>query len=452
MSVDLCQTTLDLTRDALKRNELAEPLHGMEDHVRKLLTLCQDSEGRDRNIVMKCMQKTEMMGFPMILPKRSVKLSIHEIIRLLTLGFGMGKIDEKFEIKVISEKRIPYYDGEEVPVNLWGKQYACVLKHEDYTGLLKSYREVVKTARSALTQTKLNRKAYVKRNGAIREELEKMMFSFRVPTRFDMNEPPLVENESSCLSEEEGKTMQSLLSDVSAQAQERQKNEEIPSLFNKNSLKEIRSNKQNILILLDISASTFEKEIFKVANFACASILKTMRHHFPKISISVIPYSDTANASLKNIEEFIAPGGTTAYDEVFQEAQAQLKTTKGFKSVLHISDGFPNDLKEAQLYAQKFPEENIRYGQIIVGHTKRVGDLIDHFQKESLGGTDEENPNRYEKYVGCFSSVAEASKGDQTILWMMEKLPEVMLSMIDLSIGGNFLQHVPQYKDLLEVN
>ena len=62
------------------------------------------------------------------------------------------------------------------------------------------------------------------------------------------------------------------------------------------------------MILLDMSASTFEKEIFKLSNLVCAELLRTLPAYLPDSTLSILPYSDGAQGVMNNFQNFIAPG------------------------------------------------------------------------------------------------------------------------------------------------
>lgn len=439
--VDLRGQALQLAGNYLRKTELAPTLRRNQQLQKSLLTEYAGNSPKDQALLRKCLQDVDLLGMRFIIPRRKVMLSVHEVMRLLELGFRFGKVDPKFEIRSQGEKRKPYYHGEPIPAQDWERKFACVLKHKLCLELLKEYRNALEVVEHHVHVAMSNKSHNSSLNNMLRQQTEEMMFQFRVPTKFDLQDPPLIPAEESLFTKNR-QVMECMLTEAAREALEKQKQEQLPSLFNKETLPAVQAVPHHVLILLDISASTFEKEIFKVANLACAALLRTLHHYLPEATISVLPYSDSALGPLTEIQSFIAPGGTTAYDEVFVAAQKLLGPADGHRAVIHISDGLPNSIEDAQEQALQFPALNIRYGQIIFGHTKRVSDLVDYIfvdEATPLGQSREET--RYEKYVAHFTSVAHASDGEQIILWVMQHLDEAMMAMMDLFIGQYFLQH-----------
>ena len=447
--VDLKRTVRQRTGESLRHNVLAGNLSAMESQLQHLMALCQDKQGGDRKVLMKCLQRTELLGFPVVVPRRRCVLTIREMLRMLELGFRLGKVDERFEIKLIGGRRLPYYRGIEIPEAKWGSPRMCVLKHDACTALLQTFREAQLHAHDALRPTQANRRVNAKRSRQIKEELEELMFDFKVPTRFDLVSPPLLKPDASSLVSQERKTQHSALPASAKHALALQQEGKLPSLLNPETQEALGSVKHTVVILLDVSASTFEREIFKMANLGCAALLNTLKQLLPKVSVSVIPYSDSAQHSQQEIDSFLSPGGTTAYDAAFETTQGLLEKSKGLRSVIHLTDGLPNSLDDAQAAAQRFQTLHIQYGQLIFGHTKRVGDLADYLQVETVAipGVERE-ATRYERYIRCFTSVAEACSGVQTVLWVMRELPDSLFSLMDLVLGCGFLEHHPEYQHL----
>jgi len=446
---DLKHTVRKRTGESLRHNVLAGNLGAMESQLQHLLALCRDSQGGDRKVLMKCLQRAELLGFPVVVPRRRCVLTIREMLRMLELGFRLGKVDERFEIKLSGGRRVPYYGGREIPEAKWDSPRMCVLKHNACTALLQSFREAQLHAHDALRPTQANRRVNAKRSRKIKEELEEMMFDFKVPTRFDLASPPLLKPDASSLVSRERKTQHSALPASAKHALALQQEGKLPSLLNPETQQALGAVKHTVVILLDVSASTFEREIFKMANLGCAALLNTLKQRLPKVSVSIIPYSDSAQHSQLEMDNFLSPGGTTAYDAAFETAQGLLEKAKGLRSVIHLTDGLPNSLDDAQAAAQRFQALHIQYGQLIFGHTKRVSDLADYLQVEAVAvpGTERE-PTRYERYIRCFTSVAEACRGVQTVLWVMKELPDSLFSLMDLVLGCGFLDHHPEYRHL----
>ena len=100
--------------------------------------------------------------------------------------------------------------------------------------------------------------------------------------------------------------MEAALSDVAKKVLEMQNQGELPSLFQETTLPEIQSVPHHVMILLDMSASTFEKEIFKLSNLVCAELLRTLPAYLPDSTLSILPYSDGAQGVMNNFQNFIA--------------------------------------------------------------------------------------------------------------------------------------------------
>lgn len=441
--MDLRAQTRQIAGNYLRNEELSPTIQRNQQLQRTLLKDYAGDSPENLALLQKCLQEVEILGICFVIPKRRVMLSVHEMLRLIELGFRLGKLDPDFEVRVHQGHRTPYLRGEALAKTEWDQKFACVLKHQICLELLKEYRNAVEAVQQHSQRALQNKSTNSALNKALRQQTEEAMFQFKVPTKFDLQDPPLVPMEESVLGRDQ-EVMEATLTATAKDVLEQQQKGELPSLFNKDSLEQIRQVPHHILILLDMSASTFEKEIFKVANLACAELLRTLPMHLPNATLAVLPYSDSAQGVVTELQNFIAPGGTTAYDAVFLAAQKILGSAEGNRIVLHVSDGLPNSLEDARQQASQFPEMDIRYGQIIFGHTKRIGDLVDYLFVDEANVTGQQREaTRFEKYVAHFTEVALASSGEQVILWVMQHLDEVMVSMLDLFVGQYFLQQAP---------
>ena len=422
---NLRQTVRKVMAELRLKEELGPGARRVQQHLERLLRMCRTKE--EQQWVRRCLQPVEVGGVSWIVPRRAVALEVRQLLTLLQRGLRFGKVDPHFEIRVVQQERVPYWEGEPLPEHRWGERFACVLKHE---GLVREYR----VARQAIAQADQAQASPTStRSKQLREALEQEMFAFRVPTRFDLEAPPDLDLEESLFLTEEGTTPESQFPERTRRVLERQQARECPSLLNQASWSTLRKARPAVVVLLDISSSTFERDLFKMANLACAALLKLLKARIPKIALRVIPYSDSALPSFDRFDGFVPPGGTTAYEAAFAAAQAYLEKWDGVRTLVHLTDGLPNSLDLARDAAARFPEANIAYGQLIFGHTKRVSDLADYLQRPP--GSE---PGRYERYVDCFTSVAQACEGAQTVLWVMNRMPEAVLSMTDLVLGTHW--------------
>ena len=83
-------------KEVLPEN-LLEPL---QKGFSELFRLCQTPE--DELILKKCFRVVRRAGIPLQIPKARVELPVHQILRLLHLGFRLGKVDSRFEIRINS--------------------------------------------------------------------------------------------------------------------------------------------------------------------------------------------------------------------------------------------------------------------------------------------------------------------------------------------------------------
>lgn len=437
---DLRAQTRQLAGEHLRNVELAPAIRRSQELQNSLLTEYAGHSPENIELLKKCLQEVSIMGINFVIPKRRVLLSVHEILRLSNLGFRFGKLDPDFEIHLQQGRRIPFFQGEPLPKQNWEQKFACVLKHKICLELLQEYRSALEIINQQRQQTLESKNKNSSLNKELRQQAEENMFEFKVPTKFDLLDPPLIPMEESLFAHDQ-QVMEATLSDVAKKVLEMQNQRELPSLFQETTLSEIQSVPHHVMILLDMSASTFEKEIFKLSNLVCAELLRTLPAYLPDSTLSILPYSDGAQGVMNNFQNFIAPGGTTAYDAIFSFSQQLLGKTEGHRVVIHLSDGLPNSLEDACQQAKQFPTLNIHYGQIIFGHTKRVGDLSDYlFVDEATTSGQDRDSTRFEKYVSHFTDVALASQGEQIILWVMQHLDEAVIAMLDLFIGQYFLQ------------
>jgi len=429
---DLRQIVLQTVAEQRKQQELAPILKRSQKHLESMFRSCRGKA--ERMVLRRCLQPIEVGGVSMVVPRRAVDLNAEEVLMLMERGFRLGKVDPHFEVRVIQQQRVPYWKGEPLPHSRWKDRFACLLKHEGCTGLVRAYRAAQQAVEEANTAGASPTSA---RSKLLREALEEEMFRFRVPTRFDLESPPKLMLERSVLLEEQGQTLESQLPERARQTLKLQQQQHIPSLLRPGNLRPLRRANPSVIILLDISSSTFERDLFKMANLACASLMETLRALVPKISLRVIPYSDSALKSFEKFDGFVPPGGTTAYEAAFAAALGFLEKWSGDRTVIHLTDGLPNSLELARESAGRLQESGVEYGQVIFGHTKRVGDLADYLQRDTRS-----EPGRYERYLECFTSVAEACGGSQVVLWVMERLPEVVLSLTDLVLWCHFLERL----------
>ncbi len=422
---DLRQTVARVVAEQRLKQELGPGSRRVQQHLNRMLRACRSKE--EQQWVRRCLQQVEVGGVPWWVPRRAVALEVRQLLTLMQRGLRFGKVDPHFEIRVVQAERVPYCEGAPLPEPRWGERFACVLKHD---GLIREYR----LARQAVAEAdRAEASPRSVRSKLLREALEADMFAFRVPTRFDLDAPPELKLEASVLVTEEGATLENQFPERTRRTLERQQARLCPSLLHQESWPVLRKARPAVVILLDISSSTFERDLFKMANLACAALLKHLKACIPKIALRVIPYSDSALPSFERFDGFVPPGGTTAYEAAFAAAQGYLEKWEGTRTLVHLTDGLPNSLDLARAAAERFPEAHIEYGQLIFGHTKRVSDLADYLQRPHNS-----EPGRYEKYVDCFTSVAQACSGAQTVLWVMNRMPEAVLSMTDLVLGTHF--------------
>ncbi|MDP6206519.1 MAG: hypothetical protein QF457_12005, partial [SAR324 cluster bacterium] len=119
-------------KEVLPEN-LLEPL---QKGFSELFRLCQTPE--DELILKKCFRVVRRVGIPLQIPKARVKLPVLQILRLLHLGFRLGKVDSRFEIRINSGQRVPMLDGSPMPEDQWQEPMPCVLKHEALSVLYQS--------------------------------------------------------------------------------------------------------------------------------------------------------------------------------------------------------------------------------------------------------------------------------------------------------------------------
>jgi len=447
MANDLKKIATKVISETLLNSNLSNVVLELTQLTDDLLNHCETSEDRE---ILKCLfREVEIGDNRYFVPKKDTKLSIHQILRLMALGFKFGKIDPRFEIKVVKSKKIPCFDDHPLPETEWDNQYACILKHHAVKPLFENSKKVESFIHSHFeSQESLPTPQAMKvLNRALRHQLADVMFHFSIPSNSDLENPKLIQTRPKYLPEGQGHILEYTPSEISQKVTSLQSSGHLPSLINSSGLHEIQQESFHIFILLDISASMSKLDIFKLAHLSCNSMVTTFREKLPNAEVSIIPYSDAAHNPVENINHFIMPGGGTATDAAFDLSQVLLQKKIGHKAVLNITDGLPNDLELARQYASRFPEQKIEYAQIIFGDTVRSHDLADYMiQQEMIKLGIEPQMTRYEKYVSEFSSVTTAAKGEQLVLWVVNELANGMLTMLDLAIGTSLFKFCDRYK------
>ena len=102
----------------------------------ELFRLCQNP--KDEQILKKCFRVVRRAGIPLQIPKARVELPVLQFLHLLNLGFRLGKVDSRFEIRINSGQRVPMLNGNPMPEDQWQEPMPCVLKHEALSVLYQS--------------------------------------------------------------------------------------------------------------------------------------------------------------------------------------------------------------------------------------------------------------------------------------------------------------------------
>ena len=116
-------------------------LESFQKGFSELFRLCQNL--KDEHILKKCFRVVMRAGIPLQIPKARVELPVLQILRLLHLGFRLGKVDSRFEIRINSGQRVPMLNGNPIPEDQWQEPMPCVLKHEALSVLYQSGQEAL---------------------------------------------------------------------------------------------------------------------------------------------------------------------------------------------------------------------------------------------------------------------------------------------------------------------
>ncbi len=183
-----------------------------------LLGLCKDPNGDDETILMKFFHEVERGGIRLKLPLSRVELPTNEILRLLELGFRLGRIDPRFEVRVIHGKRVPYWQGVSLPLDRWEEPMPCVLKHEALSELHASGQQLFKE----VEELNRDQQAISRRNQYLRMKLEPFLLGIPNPSRSRLTRPNSVSLKDSLLVENATGSAEIKLSSVAKRVQELQ--------------------------------------------------------------------------------------------------------------------------------------------------------------------------------------------------------------------------------------
>lgn len=231
-----------------------------------------------------------------------------------------------------------------------------------------------------------------------------------------------------------------ILSNSHKRVAELQKNGTVPSILNPKSYKRLRKYKQIIIVLLDVSSSTLDYNIYR---YICLSVEQIRRFIYGiKINTDIViaPYDDTVRGYFKLINSFELPDGGTDYCVAFNDALSFFQKNVGYDNriLVNISDGIPNDLDKALKVASLFPQKNISYNQIIFGHgLEQISESLIADRLVSLGA-DKSYVTNMKQYEQSFSDIAISAKGNQVLVWVTEKMAQATIGSIDLCIGDFF--------------
>ena len=373
------------------------------------------------------------------MPKTRVVLKVHQILRLLHLGFRLGKIDSRFEIRVIEGKRIPMLEEHPLPEKRWNESYPCVLKHEALGILHQSGQEAIEI----LEGLPIDEKKEGARKQQIKKKLEPFLFGTVPPSRTRLSRPPAISLKQSLI-EQTDLPGQLLLSNTAQKVRELQKKGQAPSLFSRDQHM-LREFPVTMVVLLDTSASTSEHSIYKVSQIACGSLVTVLKRQFKNMKIFLIPYNDQPSRPFEELSDFIAPAGTTNYEAAFASAQECIREEKLPGLVINITDGLPDRIDKACRAGSWFPRREIEYSQIIFGHVEHQDELIDELMILEGILPQSEGPSKFQKYIASFTKVNEACQGNQLVIWMMDALPQAMLSLTDLNLSIQWLRQDPNH-------
>ena len=419
-------------KEVLPEN-LLEPL---QKGFSKLFRLCQTPE--DELILKKCFRVVRRVGIPLQIPKARVELPVHQILRLLHLGFRLGKVDSRFEIRINSGQRVPMLDGSPMPEDDWQEPMPCVLKHEALSVLYQSGQKALVYLKNNPPDDK--KQKILKQQ--FHKKLEPVFYGMVLPSPSRLLRPPAVPMEPLLFDQPEFPG-DSMLTEVSKQVLNMQEASQAPSLFNPEQSNLLRDFESTLVILLDISASTSEHSLFKVSQIACSSLMTLLRRKLKKTKIFVIPYNDLPSRPLETLESFIPPAGTTNYEAAFAYAQECIREEKKPGMVINLTDGLPDRIDKACRAGSWFPRRGISYSQIVFGHVDHQDELIEELMIREGLLPKPINSSRFEKYISYFTKVAEACQGNQMVIWMVDLLPQALLALTDLSLSTQWLLQDP---------
>jgi uncharacterized protein YegL len=409
----------------------------------ELFRLCQTPE--DELILKKCFRVVKRVGIPLKIPKARIELPVHQILRLLHLGFRLGKVDSRFEIRINSGQRVPMLDGSPMPEDDWQEPMPCVLKHEALSVLYQSGQEALVYLENNPPDDK--KQKILKQQ--FRKKLEPVFYGTVPPSPSRLRRPPAVPLGLSLFDQPEFPG-DSMLTEMSKQVLKLQKMSQVPSLFNPEQSDLLRDFQSTLVLLLDISASTSEQSLFKVSQIACSSLMTLLRRKLKKTQIFVIPYNDLPSRPLETLEAFIPPAGTTNYEAAFASAQECIREEKNPGMVINLTDGLPDRIDKACRAGSWFPRRGISYSQIVFGHVDHQDELIEELMIREGLLPKPMNSSRFEKYISYFTQVAEACQGSQMVIWMVDLLPQALLALTDLSLATQWLLQDPVRAEELE--
>ena len=229
----------------------------------------------------------ERDGIPLQIPKARIELPVLQILRLLHLGFRLGKVDSRFEIRINSGQRVPMLNGNPMPEDQWQEPMPCVLKHEALSVLYQSGQKAL----VYLENNPPDDKKHKILKQQFRKKLEPVFYGTVPPSPSRLRQPPSVPMGLSLFDQPEFPG-DSMLTETSKQVVKLQEASQAPSLFKPEQSDLLRDFESTLVLLLDISASTSEQSLFKVSQIACSSLMTLLRRKLKKTQIFVIPYND----------------------------------------------------------------------------------------------------------------------------------------------------------------
>lgn len=435
-------------------------INKMQEHYKQMESKCENAS--DIALLNKIFRKVNMKGFDIYFPKEKAVFTVRELKRMSDIWFQFDNNSERsFDVKTKKWfKRIWFFKTKEVILweeLVWWDTWEVITEKEmdtklewsffenAYPELFKDYHIAQKELKDMFSSE--HRQEFAQWYNEIAEDIKNQisqMWRWKLfdPKKELLTSPKIIDTLYWNILSNPWIVNNVLLSKNDSQVLTLQTRWILPSIFNESSLELVTNKTYHFVVLIDISWSTQEEELYKYIDIAWAQLKYTLSKKIKNSHVIFIPYNVDAEEILTEINGFIYPEWDTDRNVAFEKAMEYLKTKRWHKTILNVWDWLPNSLNKAIEKAQEIAKAKISYGQIIFPHNlERYKEDVRNQVLELLWlwvWINEDDDIDWNEYPEYYFKVAQAANGWQIVVPSQANIAQWLLWLADLSIWKSF--------------